>query len=75
MNDPKPGALSRQVGGDHYKRLAIQPVEFIERNGLTFLEGSVVKRICRWSRGGKGLEDLHKAIHEIELMMEIHGGA
>ena len=60
-----------QVGGDHYKSLAIQPAEFVERNGLSFLEGCVIKRLCRWRRGGKGREDLLKARHEIDLLLEL----
>jgi len=63
-------ALSRQEGGGHYKNLAIQPVEFIHANDLSFLEGCVIKRICRW-RSKNGIEDLRKAIHEIELMIEL----
>ena len=60
-----------QIGGDHYKSLAIQPAEFAERNRLSFLEGCVVKRLCRWRRGGKGREDLLKARHEIDLLLEL----
>lgn len=40
-------ALDRQEGGSHYKGFAIQPVEFIMANRLSFLEGCVVKRVCR----------------------------
>ena len=63
-------ALERQVGGHHYKGLAIQPVEFIHRNKLGFIEGCVVKRMCRWRAKG-GVEDLRKAIHELELLIEM----
>ena len=66
--------LQRQVGGDHYKTFAIQPIEFSTRNGLGFIQGDIVKRICRYNRpGGKGLEDLLKIIHEVELLMEMEG--
>lgn len=64
--------LSRQEGGDHYKTKAIQPVEFIHKNGLNFLEGSVVKRIARW-RDKNGIEDLRKAKHEIDLLIKMEG--
>ena len=63
-----------QVGGDHYKSFPIQPAEFCERNGLSFLEGCVIKRLCRWQRGGKGREDLMKAKHEIDLLLELYPG-
>ena len=64
-------ALDTQVGGGHYKKFTIQPAVFIEKNGLSFLEGCVVKRICRW-KDKNGLEDLIKAKHEIDLLIEIH---
>ena len=65
-------ALSYQVGGNHYKDFAIQPVEFITRNKLSFLAGCIVKRICRYNRsGGKGLQDLEKIKHECELLIEL----
>lgn len=63
-------ALDTQEGGDHYKTMAIQPVEFITRNGLNFLEGCVVKRVCRHRRKN-GAEDLRKAIHELELLLQL----
>ena len=65
-------ALDVQVGGSHYKGFPIQPAEFSERNGLSFLEGSVVKRACRHSRGGKGRQDIEKAIHELQLILDLH---
>ena len=53
-------AMQHQEGGDHYKTLPIQPVEYIHKNGLGFIEGCVVKYVTRWrSRGG--IEDLKKA--------------
>jgi len=48
-------ASERQEGGDHYRNLHIQPAHFSEVNGLSFLEGCVVKRIARWRRGGAGV--------------------
>ena len=65
-------ALSVQVGGGHYKDFPIQPVEFAETNNLTFLEGCVLKRLCRHSRGGKGRQDIEKAIHELQLILALH---
>lgn len=65
----KTEASSLQVGGTHYKDMVIQPAEFIEANALSFLEGCVIKRICRW-RVAKGIEDLEKAKHEIDLLIE-----
>ena len=64
-------ALDVQVGGSHYKGFPIQPAEFSERNGLSFLEGSVVKRVCRHSRGGKGRQDIEKAIHYLQILLDL----
>ena len=69
MSDDKK-ASDLQIGGTHYKDMAIQPAEFSQRNKLSFLEGCVVKRIARHCRGGKGAEDLLKARHEIDLLLE-----
>lgn len=63
-------ALDRQEGGDHYKGCAIQPVEFIHANGLGFFEGNVVKYVTRW-RKKNGLADLRKAVHYLELLIEL----
>lgn len=62
-------ADEKQIGGNHYKHLAIQPAEFNQRNRLPFLEGCVVKRMCR-HRDKNGIEDLRKAMHEIELIAQ-----
>ena len=63
-----PNPLSIQIGGDHYKHMKIQPVEFIVANEIGFLEGCVIKRVCRW-RMKDGIADLEKARHEIDLLI------
>jgi hypothetical protein len=63
-------ALDVQTGGSHYKDLKIQPVEYIHANGLGFCEGSVIKYITRW-RAKNGIEDLKKAKHFIDLLIEL----
>lgn len=69
-------SIDTQVGGDHYCQGKIQPVEYIEANGLGFLEGCVVKRATRHNRpGGKGRQDIEKAIHELQLLLELRYGA
>ena len=62
--------FERQVGGTHYSDMAIQPVEFIHRNGIGFCEGAAIKYLSRW-RGKGGVEDLRKAIHFIEMLIEL----
>lgn len=66
-------ASAVQVGGNHYKDVAIQPAEFITKNGIGFLEGCVIKRMVR-HKNKNGKEDLRKAIHEIELLIEYEYG-
>lgn len=60
--------LDKQVGGDHYKDLTIQPVEYIHANNISFIEGSVIKYVTRW-RNKNGIADLEKAKHFIELLI------
>ena len=67
-------ALDTQIGGEHYKKYAIQPVEFITKNKLGFLEGCVIKRICRYE-DKNGREDLEKIKHEIDLLIELKYGS
>jgi hypothetical protein len=64
-------ALKTQVAGSHYKKLKIQPVEYIHANGLGYFEGNVIKYITRWPDKG-GVQDLEKAKHYIELLIELH---
>jgi hypothetical protein len=59
----------KQVGGSHYKKYKIQPSKFINENKLPFAEGNAIKYIVRHSdKGGK--QDLLKAIHYIEMIIE-----
>ena len=55
-------ATDRQVGGKHYKNFKIQPIEFITANNLNFIQGCVIKYICRFDKKN-GNEDLDKVIH------------
>lgn len=61
--------LDRQVGGDHYKRFAIQPVEYIRKNGLGWFEGNVVKYVTRHRFKNKR-QDIEKAIHMLECILK-----
>jgi len=62
--------LNVQVGGDHYKKFKIQPIEFVMANGLDACQAAVIKYIMR-SKGDKTkrIEDLNKAKHYIDLMI------
>jgi hypothetical protein len=66
-------AMAKQVGGDHYKTMAIQPVEYIIKNGIGFIEGNVIKYVSRWKVKG-GIKDLRKARHFLALLIEAETG-
>ena len=64
-------ALDRQVGRtQHYKDFKIQPIEFITANKLSFIQGNVIKYICRYDKKN-GKEDIDKVIHYCELLKEL----
>jgi len=63
-------SLNTQVGGTHYKTMAIQPIEFIFFNHLPYIEGCIVKYICRWREKG-GVEDLEKIKHYVDMLIEM----
>ena len=62
-------SLEKQVGGNHYQNMKIQPAEFINENKLLFAEGNAIKYICRHSAKGKR-QDIEKAIHYLEMILE-----
>jgi hypothetical protein len=62
-------ALEKQVGGSHYREMVIQPIEYILANGLGFVEGAVIKYVSRHRAKG-GVEDLRKARHFLDLLIE-----
>ena len=65
MSDP----YDTQVGGNHYQTMKIQPAEFINKNEMKFAEGNAIKYICRHVNKG-GLQDLQKAKHYIDMIIE-----
>lgn len=63
-------AMDSQVGGSHYKDMAIQPAEYCQKNKLNFLESNAIKYISR-HENKNGEEDIDKAIHVLKLLKEI----
>ena len=63
-------ANARQVGGSHYTKLAIQPWDYVAANGLGFFEGNAITYLTRHKSKG-GVDDLRKAVHFIEKLIEI----
>ncbi len=66
-------ARAVQIGGDHYKKLAIQPFEYAMANNLNAGQTLVLRYITRY-RDKNGIEDLRKARHVIDLMIERETG-
>ncbi len=62
--------LDKQTGGTHYKQYPIQPIEYCQRNNLNYCESNVIKYVTR-HKDKNGIEDLRKAIHCIELLIEL----
>ncbi len=62
--------LDAQVGGQHYKDMPIQPVEFCQKNRLTYCESNVIKYVCR-HRAKNGRQDIEKAIHYLQLILQL----
>lgn len=66
-------ALDSQVGGQHYKMYGIQPIQYAMANNLNYCQANAIKYVTRYrDKGGK--EDLEKAIHNIQILMELEYG-
>lgn len=63
-------AIDKQVGGGHYKLYKIQPIEFIVKNNIPFIEGCIIKYALR-HRYKNGIEDLKKIKHYVDLLIEL----
>nr|DAE86729.1 MAG TPA: nucelotide kinase [Caudoviricetes sp.] len=64
-----PSPKSTQVGGDHYSKMKIQPIDFITANELGYIEGNIIKYVCRY-KSKNGVEDLEKAQHYLQMLIE-----
>ena len=63
-------ALEKQIGGDHYRKLKIQPMEYSMANGLDPCQHTIIKYVTRFRDKG-GIADLEKAKHTIDLLIEL----
>ena len=61
--------LQKQVGGEWYKTMNIQPIEYIQANRMEFAEGCVIKYVSRHKKKN-GKEDILKAIQNLEFILE-----
>ena len=67
--DEKVSIRDTQVSGNHYSKLAIQPYDYCTVNKLGYIEGNVIKYVTRW-RDKNGVEDLKKAVHSLQWLIE-----
>ena len=68
-------ALDRQVGGGHYRdTMEIQPIEYIAKNDLGFIQGNIIKYATRYPYKGCPEDDLRKIIHYAQLELELRYG-
>lgn len=68
-------ADKEQIGGDHYKRLNIQPWDAMKawmspEEFKGFLRGNVIKYLARAEHKGAEKEDLKKAAHYLQKLIE-----
>jgi hypothetical protein len=64
-------ANSRQIGGEHYRKVAGAPQhwDFVLAHGIPYMEAQIIKYLMRWRDKG-GLQDLEKAKHFLEKLIE-----
>jgi len=67
-------ANAKQYGGNHYKNKKIEPWDYITANNIGYLDGTAIKYLSRWKEKN-GIEDLRKAIHFIEKLIEVEMAA
>ena len=63
-------SLDVQVGGSHYKDMAIQPAEYCEYNNIPALEAAVIKYVSR-HHNKNGVQDLEKAKDLINMIIDM----
>lgn len=63
-------ANDKQHGGDHYRKLAVQHWDYVIANNIPYMEACAIKYLTRWRDKG-GVQDLHKAKHFIEKLIEV----
>jgi len=64
-------AIDKQIGGNHYKEYKIQPIEFIVKNNLDFIQGNIIKYALRNKAGEDPTEKWNEIIHYCELAKEL----
>lgn len=60
---------TQQVGGTHYAKYKIQPVDIINELGIDYIRGNILKYLVRY-KDKNGMEDLRKALHYSRILLE-----
>lgn len=68
-----PSQFESQVGGNHYTKLAIQPMEYCMKNNLSSAQFNTIKYITRYI-DKDGAEDIRKCIDTCMMLLEIEYG-
>lgn len=58
-----------QIGGNHYKDMKIQPIDYIVENEIPYREANIIKYVSR-HKAKNGIEDLRKARHYLDMLIE-----
>jgi len=67
--------FNQQVGGNHYKDMPIQPMEYTMANNMNPMQHTIIKYVSRY-KNKNGIEDLEKALHTLNLLIDWeHGNA
>ena len=61
--------LNNQVGGSHYQNYKVQPITWALDNHINAAEFSILRYLLRY-KNKNGLEDLNKAIHYTQILMQ-----
>jgi hypothetical protein len=70
MTDTK-RANTYQVGGDHYSQAGnYQHWDLVESYNIGYLEALATKYLVRWDKKGIPVQDLQKALHTVDKLLE-----
>lgn len=64
----------RQVGGDHYKKLAVQPWDVVDtwpiEQQIGYYRGGALKYVMRMGSKDESIQEVGKGIHYLEKLVE-----
>lgn len=64
----------RQVGGDHYKKLAVQPWDVVDtwpiEQQIGYYRGGALKYVMRMGSKDESIQEVGKGLHYLEKLVE-----